>query len=140
MANISVREFLKNLEAGAYNDESTSVQCDAGWYDWFCRATSLRGKTRVLGRKVAKLAQFDKFDLDTTYVFFKNNCPVYGNLYDSFSICDLKTDNVMFWFCPSNGHDGPDKGKSEYTDFTRGGAEFKFDSWGDLVKHFVTAK
>lgn len=33
---ITVREWIKNYEAGKYDDPSFNVQCSAGWNDWFC--------------------------------------------------------------------------------------------------------
>ena len=30
------------------------------------------------------------------YVFFKNNCPYVGALYDQFSICDIESGDVLF--------------------------------------------
>ena len=44
-----------------------------------------------------------KVDIDDDYVFFKNNCPMSFNLYDSFSICSIKTGDVKYWIankCP----------------------------------------
>jgi hypothetical protein len=38
------------------------------------------------------------------YVFFKNNSPVNGSLYDDFRICDMESGNVLFTIIPSSGH------------------------------------
>lgn len=136
MSHISVNDFVQQFEAGAFNSPDTRVQIDAGWYDWFCKPTSLTRKTQILGRKVVQLSKSKLFDPEKTYVFFKNNCPVNGSLFDSFSICDLETDNVLFWVCPAYGHNGPHKGKPMLTDYTNKATEFEFDSWKGVLKHF----
>lgn len=112
MSEMSIREFVEKFEAGAFVSRDRKTQCDAGWYDWFCNDTSLAAKTQKLGNKVVQLSKSDKVNIDTMYVFFKNNCPMNGRLYDSFSFCDMKTGDVAFWVCPSNGHKS-EKGESQ---------------------------
>ena len=40
------------------------------------------------------------------HVWFKNNCPMNGPLYDSFSICDRKSGDVLYWATGKCGHSG----------------------------------
>ena len=68
----------------------------AGWYDWFCRDSALAAKTEYLGKKVLSILNSKKFDKNKTYVFFKNNCPMIGALYDQFSICDIENGDVLY--------------------------------------------
>jgi hypothetical protein len=73
------------------------------WYDWFCRDTSLKRKGEALLKKLKAIAPSDKFDNDKCYVFFKNNCPCVGNLYDDFRICDKETGDVIYCVVPKSG-------------------------------------
>lgn len=73
------------------------------WYDWFCRETSLKRKGEALLKKLKVIASSNKFDNDKCYVFFKNNCPCYGNLYDDFRICDKETGDVLYCVVPKSG-------------------------------------
>lgn len=136
--NIPLREFITRFEAGEFENPSRSTQCDAGWYDWFCKDTSLRNKTRFLGKRVISLAKSKKINLDTMYVFFKNNCPMNGNLYDSFSICDLKTGDVKFWITPANGHAGDKLSykKPCVTAYDGSGDDKVFSDWREVRNYF----
>ena len=62
----------------------------------------------VRAKKLKGLAKklVDHLDLDKNkvYVFFKNNCPMSGPLYDSLSICDRESGNVILWATPKSGH------------------------------------
>ena len=101
----SIREFLVNFEAGKYLSKDTDVQCEAGWYDWFCKDASLAAKTIKLTRKLKQIINSSKIDQDKMYVFFKNNCPCYGKLYDDFRICSIETGDVVYTICPAVGYD-----------------------------------
>ena len=89
-------EFAERFNAGEFDSKSRDVQIEAGWYDWFCRAESLAAKTKFLGEKVLSIIDSKKFDKTKSYVFFKNNCPCVGPLFDQFSICDIETGDVLY--------------------------------------------
>lgn len=93
---MNLAEFAKRFNCGEFNSRSRLVQMQAGWYDWFCSDTALAGKTQKLAPKVLSIMNSDKIDKATSYVFFKNNCPCVGALYDQFSICDIETDDVLY--------------------------------------------
>ena len=72
------------------------------WYDYFCERSSLLKKGRNLLFKLKKIYRLNElskrkhFNPNNTYVFFKNNCPCCGSLYDDFRICDLNSGKVIF--------------------------------------------
>ena len=78
--NISIREWQKMFRSGAFNSQDKYTQCAAGWYDWFCQDHALAGRLKKIGRVVMGIT--DPFILDNYYVWFKNNCPLDGPLYD----------------------------------------------------------
>lgn len=100
--DMPVKTFVARFEAGDFNSNDVHTQIEAGWYDWFCRDTSLCNKTKVLARKVKQLMKSPKVDVEKHYVFFKNNCPMLGGLYDDFRFCDLETRNVLYTVVPSS--------------------------------------
>ena len=38
---ISIKQWIENYESGKYNSKDKRIQCEAGWYDWFCKDESL---------------------------------------------------------------------------------------------------
>ena len=84
------------------NTELTDKEILNLWYDYFCKSSSLVNKGRALISKLKKIYKLNElsgrkyFDPNKTYIFFKNNCPCCGSLYDDFRICDLETREVIF--------------------------------------------
>ena len=104
MAEMTIREFLKKFDEGVFDNPDVTFQIEAGWYDWFCNNKSLCNKTKSLTKKLKQIVNSPKINQDTQYVFFKNNCPLYGSLYDDFRICDIETGNVIYTITPKSGH------------------------------------
>jgi len=100
----NLKTWIEKFENGDFRINDIQAQIKAGWFDWFCNDKSLMNKTAFLGKKVVQIAKSKKINLETSYVFFKNNCPMNGPLYDSFSICDIETGNVLYWVTPKSGH------------------------------------
>jgi len=104
---LSINEFITKFDNGEFNSKNLDIQIDAGWFDWFCKDTSLCNKTKILAGKLKSIIKHDKqkkIDIHNDYVFFKNNCPLYGQLYDHISICDIKERLVKYCIIPKNGH------------------------------------
>jgi hypothetical protein len=78
---------------------------DAGWYDWFCKDSALKNKTKTLGKKIKDVSKIGIFDIDKTYVYMKNCCPLGGKTYDSFGVCDIETCRQIMWIAPKLGYD-----------------------------------
>ena len=98
------------------------------FYDWFCSDGSLERKAKSLQNRVIKFVNALResgraIDCTKTYVFFKNNCPMGGPLYDSFSICDRESGDVLFWVTPKSGHSGKAEAFSRATGFDKPLAE-----------------
>jgi hypothetical protein len=129
----NLREQLEAFEVGTFLDDDSFY-----FYDWFCRDASLNRKAQSLMTKVKKFVKVAQVDLDKTYVFFKNNCPMVGSLYDDFRICDKESGDVIYTVTPSCGHK-----RSKGVAHVWGKAnEFKeplFDaeSWSQLIKTLV---
>ena len=74
------------------------------WYDWFCKDSSLANKGYTLLQKLNQIADSKKIDADKTYVWFKNNCPCDGSLYDDFRISDIESGDVIYCVIPKSGY------------------------------------
>lgn len=93
---LSIREWSINFMTEQYSDASIKTQIKAWWWDWFCKDTSLRAKTYKFGKIIIKINGEGKIDLDKNYVWFKNNCPLNGPLFDDFRFADLEDGEVQF--------------------------------------------
>lgn len=101
---------LQQVEAfleGLYTDPGFDTQVKAGWYDWFCSTEELAPKTRELYMRVIEVLATKKMlgmDLTKVYVWFKNNCPMAGELYDDIRFSSLETGDNLLVIVPHSGH------------------------------------
>jgi len=99
---VSINKFLENPEANA--------DSESNFYDWFCSDKALKGRMLALVPKLRFLVKEGIIDGDTHYVWFKNNCPVSGSLYDDIRISRLDNDEEFRGgFCPASGHNVENK-------------------------------
>ena len=103
--HISVREWQEKFRAGEFESKELDVQVKAGWYDWSCRDGSLAGRLKQLGKVVTGVTE--PFILDNYYVWFKNNCPLSGPLYDDvrFEPLSDERDGNYFIVCKDSPHE-----------------------------------
>lgn len=86
MEKITVRQWIEKWKAGEFKanglskDEAFDRMCEAGWYDWFCKDKSLYNRLKAMSGFITKIT--NPYVLDNFYVWFKNNCPCCGPLYD----------------------------------------------------------
>ena len=64
--NIWIERF-KNAE---FENENTKIQIEAGWYDWFCKDTSLKNKTKKMGNIIKQIKAGCKINLNETFYFY----------------------------------------------------------------------
>jgi hypothetical protein len=93
---INVSTWIDNFLNGKYESKDVKTQIEAGWYDWFCKDSSLARKTQIMGGIIRQIKAGGKVDLNNWYVWFKNNCPLNGPLYDDFRFADIATGDVVF--------------------------------------------
>lgn len=129
MRELSITELLKQEQ----------VDVMSLWYDWFCKDSSLQRKGESLLKKLKMIEESNKFDNDKCYVFFKNNCPCFGSLYDDFRICDIESGDVIFTVIPKCGHTSS-KGMGEVWGYDENGNFRKLftGKWKEIKKWFLT--
>lgn len=128
MRELSIAELLKQEQ----------VDVMSLWYDWFCKDSSLQRKGESLLKKLKMIEGSNKFDNDKCYVFFKNNCPCFGSLYDDFRICDIESGDVIFTVIPKCGHTSS-KGIGEVWGYDENGKFGKLftGKWKEIKKWFL---
>ena len=104
MKKVSLAEQLNAFASGRIIDSEGDQNTCFNFYDWFCKDSALERKANILFPKVKKFIESTRVDILDTYVFFKNNCPVNGPLYDDFRICN--ENEVLFTVIPKCGHSG----------------------------------
>ena len=108
MKQANIKQQLEAYANGQFLESDGSV--DTGcylFYDWFCKDTSLERKAhRLFSNLKTFLKHHPEIDQTKHYVWFKNNCPMGGPLYDDFRISDMETQDVIWNVTPRSGHSG----------------------------------
>lgn len=96
MDRVSLNNWIDEFLKGSFDAPDVRTQIKAGWYDWFCKDSSLVNKTKKMGNIIKQIRNGGKVNLGSSYVWFKNNCPLNGPLYDDFRIASLENGDVQF--------------------------------------------
>lgn len=127
---------IAELEQIGFNNLN-SMEIKNLWFDWFCRDTSLTNKGRYLLLRLKSILRSKKFDNNTTYVFFKNNCPCVGHLYDDFRICDKETGDVLYTVVPRSGYDSDDNEAQVFGRENNFQEPLAHGKWKDIKRFFL---
>ena len=100
----TLQNQIDSFNSGTIIDPEGQSNTCFNFYDWFCKDSSLEKKATKLFNQVIKFVKECNICTQTTYVFFKNNCPGNGPLYDDFRICSIETGNVLFNVTAKSGH------------------------------------
>ncbi len=95
--NYTINEFIDNYEKNS--DQFY------GFYDWFCSEKSLKNRAKSFVPKLKFLVKEGLIDGDKVYVWFKNNCPMVGTLYDDMRFSVIDTGKYLGGVAPRSGHD-----------------------------------
>lgn len=76
----TIKQWVEEFNKGDYSMADVNTQVSAGWYDWFCKDSSLMNKTKKFGN-ILKDIKSENI-LNNFRIWFKNNCPVGDPLYD----------------------------------------------------------
>ena len=100
---VSLTHQLAEFTKGNIIDSEGNSNGCYNFYDWFCNESSLQRKSIKLFRAVKRFIEYANIDTSKYYVFFKNNCPMRGSLYDDFRICDRESGDVIWNVTPKSG-------------------------------------
>jgi len=110
---MTIKDFVSKYYADGFAGKDVKTMIAAGWYDWFCKETSLANRLKKMVATVKIAAKSALINPEKVYVFFKNNCPLNGGTYDSFSICDIESGDVLYWVGFNVSYDN---GKTKYSE------------------------
>jgi len=128
---VSINKLLENPEKVIKED-----RCSL-FYDWFCSEKSLDRRALAFIPKLKFLVNEGIIDGNKNYVWFKNNCPVYGSLYDDMRISNIETDEFLGGFCPKTGHNDVENKCNVWTLIPKY-ENIEFENWNAFKKEVKT--
>lgn len=132
MSNITVREWIEKFNHGEFDNKEFDTQVKAGWYDWFCSDKALSNRLKKMGNIIKDIK--NDYILDNYYIWFKNNCPMVGRLYDDFRLEPLNDDLRDKLYFGVSCEDERNKNKYEiFTGRTGYKTEFVADNKKELL-------
>lgn len=87
------------------NGMSANERC-SNFVDWFCSDKSLQLRAKGLDAKLKAIIASPRFNIDPTTweCFYKNCCPMVGNLYDYINVSPVNGDGEFYVITPKSGH------------------------------------
>ena len=126
MQKFTINQVLAN--PSLYNKENFY-----GFYDWFCKDSSLEKKYQAALRQVRQMVKLGLIDGDKHSFWLKNNCPVSGSLYDDIRFNTIDGDEYVGGVAPWLGYSSM-RGACEYWLASENFNAHKFDNWSDFKK------
>lgn len=103
----TLTEQLKAFENGIFLESDGKESSCYNFYDWFCSDRVLKAKAIKLFNQTKRFLKANpQIDPEAHCVFFKNNCPGIGSLYDDFRICDIENGDVQYIVTNKCSHTG----------------------------------
>jgi hypothetical protein len=100
-----LERFLgKNNSKSHYLNEKGEFSETFLFHDWFCKIDELESRAENLMNKVITFVARFNVDTDNVYVNFKNCLPGEGEMYDYFTISELKTGKHLYYVTPCLGY------------------------------------
>ena len=127
-------ENRMNIEQALNAHYEGKLKAEDMFWDWFCSDKALHNRGEKLIAKLKTIINSSKIDCQKQYVWFKNNCPMRGPLYDDFRISDKETGNVVYTITPKSGHTGRAEVWGKENEFKEPLAE---GTWNDIKRFFL---
>ena len=126
----------KSINEVITNPEDLNYDSCWSFYDWFCKEQTLERRAKSFISKLKFLVKEGIIDGDKVYVWFKNNCPLYGNLYDDMRFCTMdKEETYLGGISPRLGYTECEKRCLIWTFGENGNLKnYEFVNWAEAKK------